>query len=441
MPRKDAVEQQTKAELALKNAQTSKEELEKAQEKLVRIEYGKTMQLAHQEWREGNVEACRNRLKDIRPVLRGWEWRYLDRICRTEQMTLKGHGDVVRFAAFGPDGSRVVTAGKDDTARLWNAKTGVELLKFSHSSLARFMPAFSLDGTRLLTASTEKTVKVWDVNSGMHVLTLQAQKLPFESALFSPDGSRIITVESSPSERIDKPVQIWDANNGTPLMHYVSKGYIRICSLSTSKENSQCVISDNGSFYLYNLKTGEKKQFGGQFGFLASLSPDGTRLVTTDFEKNIKVWDANKGYLFDLKGQTGYVSALSYSTDGNRILTASTNGSARIWDGKTGNELLTFGGHTGKLTSAEFSRDGALVLTRGVDGMAKVWDAKTGAEVVTLRGHKDGISSGGFRPMARASSPAAAMRLRGFGVPRTVSNVSDLPWSSTIFYSTQSVQD
>ena len=39
-------------------------------------------------------------------------------------VTLKGHTDWVNRARFSPDGTRIVTAGFDHTARLWKAATG-----------------------------------------------------------------------------------------------------------------------------------------------------------------------------------------------------------------------------------------------------------------------------------------------------------------------------
>jgi len=40
---------------------------------------------------------------------------------------LRGHTRGVRCAAFSPDGTRIVTASWDNTARVWDAATGSEL--------------------------------------------------------------------------------------------------------------------------------------------------------------------------------------------------------------------------------------------------------------------------------------------------------------------------
>ena len=44
---------------------------------------------------------------------------------------LVGHTGLVNSALFSPDGSRVITASWDGTARLWDVKTGAALTTFS----------------------------------------------------------------------------------------------------------------------------------------------------------------------------------------------------------------------------------------------------------------------------------------------------------------------
>jgi WD40 repeat protein len=69
---------------------------------------------------------------------------------------------VVESASFSPDGSRVVTGSWDRTAKVWDAKTGAELLTLKgHASHVR-SASFSRDGSRIVTASSDNTAKVWD---------------------------------------------------------------------------------------------------------------------------------------------------------------------------------------------------------------------------------------------------------------------------------------
>ena len=107
--------------------------------------------------------------------------------------------------SFSPDGSRVVTASNDRTAKVWDAMSGVldPTLK-GHSEMVAFA-SFSPDGLRVVTGSYDKTAKVWDVKSGTDVLTLKGHTDNVTETRFSPDGSRVI------SGSYDKTSKIWDA--------------------------------------------------------------------------------------------------------------------------------------------------------------------------------------------------------------------------------------
>ena len=77
------------------------------------------------------------------------------------RMTLRGHSSFVRGVAFSPDGKRIATASADQTAKVWDAESGKELLTLRGHSSAVYGVAFSPDGKRLATASADATVQVY----------------------------------------------------------------------------------------------------------------------------------------------------------------------------------------------------------------------------------------------------------------------------------------
>jgi predicted NACHT family NTPase len=235
------------AEFARGEAETARNEEKKAREQLALIEYGRTMQMAHQEWREDNVPATLALLDNTRADFRGWEWRYLHRLCHSDLLTLKGHTGPVSSASFSPDGSRVVTGSADATAKIWDARTGAEVLALKGHTDAVESVSFSPDGSRVVTGSIDKTAKVWDARTGAEVLALKGHTRPVEFASFSPDGSRVVTGSA------DATAKIWDARTGAEVL--ALKGH-----------------------------TGPVR--------CSSFSPDGSRVVTGSWDGTARVWDA-----------------------------------------------------------------------------------------------------------------------------------------------------
>jgi WD40 repeat protein len=69
----------------------------------------------------------------------------------------------VGSAAFSPDGTRVVTASLDKTARVWDAATGEPVISPLAHQAEVMSAVFSPDGTRVVTASRDNTARVWDL--------------------------------------------------------------------------------------------------------------------------------------------------------------------------------------------------------------------------------------------------------------------------------------
>ena len=72
------------------------------------------------------------------------------------------HGDYVDAAAFDPKGKRVVTASKDTTARIWGVRTGEPIGKPLQHGKPLWVAAFDPNGERVVTASDDKTARIWD---------------------------------------------------------------------------------------------------------------------------------------------------------------------------------------------------------------------------------------------------------------------------------------
>ena len=119
-----------------------------------------------------------------------------------ERLVLRGHGGDVDVAAFSPDGTRILTASADKTARVWDAKTGAQIVALRGHQRELTSAAFSPDGSRIVAASADKTARVWDAKTGAQIVVLGGHSDTVWSAAFSPDGSRIVTASWGKTARV-----------------------------------------------------------------------------------------------------------------------------------------------------------------------------------------------------------------------------------------------
>jgi WD40 repeat protein len=286
---------------------------------------------------------------------------------RREAALLSGHSDVVSKAAFSPDKSRIATASRDKTAKIWDARTGALIVTLSgHTNLVTNV-AFSADGNRIVTASADFTARIWETKTGALVATLSGHKSDLNTAVFSSDGMRIVTAAGGEYTfgGDDSTARLWDARTGA---------LIAALAGHTGSVNS------------------------------ATFSPDGSRIVTASYDSTARVWDGKTGApLLTLTGHKGIVNDAEFSPDGGRVVTAATDGTVRLWDAATGALLFTLSGHRGQVTSARFSPDGKHVVSAagsvfGWDPKARLWDVETGALIAALTGHTELINTVVFSP-------------------------------------------
>jgi WD40 repeat protein len=306
------------------------------------------------------------------------------------------HGGPVYVGAFSPDGTRLVTASVDRTARVWDAATGHLLATLNGHTGPVNDAAFSADGSRIVTASDDGTARVWDAATGHLLATLSGSAVEVRKAAFSPDAKRIVTTGA------DNSARVWDAETGH-LLKTLSGHTRAVYDAAFSPGGKRLVTaSDDGTARVWDAETGTLlATLAGHAKVVdkAAFSPDGKRIVTASWDQTARVWDAESGHLLTtLTGHGGALYDVGFSPDGKRIVTASADYTSRVWDAETGDLLTTLTGHTGPVTGAAFSFDGKRVITASEDGTARVWDTDSGLLFATLRGGVGAVHDAAFSP-------------------------------------------
>jgi len=317
-----------------------------------------------------------------------------------------GHSGPVNSVVFSPDEKFLLTGGSDHTARLWDARTGEELLAFrghepvvnsTGGTIGVTSVAFAPDGQRVLTGSGDSTARLWDAQTGKELLALKGHPSDVTSVKFSPDGKQLLTGSG------DQTARLWDAQTGQELL--ALKGHTdSVTSVAFSPDGKQFLTgSGDQTARLWDAQTGkELLALKGHNDWLNSVAfaPDGKRVLTGGNDRSARLWDAQTGKeLLALKGHTSEVTSVAFAPDSKRVLTGSRDNTARLWDAQTGKELLALKGHKEPLEAVAFAPDGKRVLTGSWDKTARLWDAQTGQELLALKGHNTSdVGSVAFAP-------------------------------------------
>jgi hypothetical protein len=336
------------------------------------------VQRAYDAWRDSQVARAEALLEECSQEQRRWEWHYVKYLCQPgtdqEPLTLTGNNREVTSVAFSPDGNWVA-GGSDQTVKVWDAATGLEIHTFKGHPHRVTSLAFSLDGLRLASARFPM-VKVWDTTTGEETLTLKDSE-GCTSVAFNPNGTRLASGSWG-----DHSVRVWDAGTGRQML--------------TLRGHTKGVSS-------------------------VAFSPDGKRLASASEDWTVRLWDASTGdATLTLTGHTDAVRSVTFSSDGEYLASAGADQTVRVWDVSTGRRTLTLQvGHSpanpgafraaatgqetllapeaaGAVRSVAFSLDGQRLASGGME--LKILDAATGQEMLTLPGPTRQVLCVAFSP-------------------------------------------
>ena len=298
-----------------------------------------------------------------------------------DYQVIEGHSGPVLWVEFLKDGKQVMSAGRDNTIKIWDIERGlfVETLR-GHAGWVSAAVA-SRDG-RVLSGSSDQEAKIWDL-SGSHdtrVLRVAGHDDVILDAAFSPAANQIVTASR------DRTAKVWDFPAGT-LKETLTEGHaLLISSVSFSRDGERVLTGagtgDNTVRVWNRRSTTELVRLTntGPNG-VAALSPDGTLVATGGTDQTVQWWDAASGDLVRrLEGHAGDVTAVRFSPDGKLLASADAAGRGFVWSVETGEPIHHLRGHTRKISAIAFLPGGKQLLSASTDQTVARWDLSTGEE-------------------------------------------------------------
>lgn len=253
-------------------------------------------------------------------------------------MGMKARNHEVMELCWNPQGTRLLSTGRDSTVRVWmlDIRDGRALHgRGEVPCSARWSP----DGNLIASAADE--ISIWDVASGEERFRLgEGGEGRFWRVTWAPDGSRLASLGA------DGFLRIWDSGKGELLR-----------AIPTSLDTQQ------GGFLRW--------------------SPDGAWLASGDLEQIILWETAGFSQARTIKHQAGNTTDLAWNPDGDRLALATADGELMILDPASGETLVQWTGLNSKIFSVDWHPDGTRLASAGSDRAIRIWDSESGAICLT----------------------------------------------------------
>ncbi|YCM45724.1 protein kinase [Verrucomicrobiaceae bacterium 227] len=347
------------------------------------------------------------------------------------------HGDRIFWLEFSPDGSRIVTASWDRTARMWNAKNGIPHGEVMQHAGRVNQARFDQSGERIVTASDDRTARIWHADSGKPIGEPCRSEDFVRGAEFSPDGKRIISYWGGPVVRvwdvretvsrsmsfihpgsedwIDRgpqvamaafspddtllvtasqagPVKIYDVETGQPVAALPPKFNVK--SLEFSRDGTFLIVlfgNENERCEIWKLARQQDDKITPQLqrtlpcrrAEFARFSPDEKWIITGSGGSPLAGWNqeeaAGPDEILEPSWQRQPVSDttvgfLTGPADQQWVVTGSLDGIVRVYEIASGSPIAELNGHTGAIDDLAVSPDGRWIATAGRDQTVCLWE-------------------------------------------------------------------
>lgn len=265
--------------------------------------------------------------------------------------------------AISPDGTRLISGGEDNVARVWDLTTGQQLYELEGHTADVYAVGYS--GTRLFTGS-EGGYFLWDAANGeMQVTGLEGGRV--RNGVFAPSGENLVYTANNfiaLSQQSSGFTGAWYNPNPT------EGSYTNVAF--TPNETQVIAGDDTGAVQIWNVAEGEiETTLEGHEAPVLAVAASQNLIASADESGKIILWDGETPRLLE-EGE-GAVNSLAFSPDGMQLIAAGADGMIRFWSMETGMVMKTLE-HGSPVNSIIFTVDGKKLISGGADGRLLVWE-------------------------------------------------------------------
>jgi len=323
------------------------------------------------------------------------------------EFTVRGEVSALSFSAD----ARLLAAGaSDNTVRVWNLDTGVEVVRGQHDEAGASMPlrlgsrdggvfavAFDSRGRYVVSGGQDRTVRIRDLSSGREVFRGYQSDAVYTVA-FSPDGRWMA------SGGMDETARVWSLEDGSER-HRLTHQYV-VQKVLWSAAGNLLTVGGDGTARLWNVGTGAELSRMFDPGYLhdAALSADGSRAITASWDGSTRIWVLTGGGGATLQLPHEEARNADGSPDGKWIASVGTTDFVQLWSLPEGKPVARFP-HAPFPSSARFSPDSTRLVTSGWDGLVRIWDVNSRQELGAFQ-HRGRVVDARFSPDGRVIATA-----------------------------------
>jgi serine/threonine protein kinase/WD40 repeat protein len=330
--------------------------------------------------------------------LRGWEWRYLWQLCRSEALFTLGRAmNDVRSLSLSADGERLAVVEANDEVTVWSISERRLLARLP--PVGRFQRVIFSPTEPLLAYAVESRgrgtpgeVLLWNADVNREVTRFKLAGTAVGMA-FSRDGRQLLT--ATPEGELER----WSVAT-LRRVGRTAAGPIRPqgSGFAVNEDLSRAAwIGPDDLLALHDTRIGARlwqSAAAVRDVWQLVMSPDGGTLAATAGPRGdgaLRRWSVADGReLPALTGHTAWAADVAFLGDGARLVSAGADQTVRIWSAADGALLRTLRGHRAEVWGLGVSADGARLVTGAKDGELNVWDlnrAPAAAPVVQLPGN------------------------------------------------------